>query len=115
MAKYPHNLTIGVVGKIGDIVYQRVKKGRGNIPTGGPKDLQLRAHVPQTDARTPAQLRVRARLAAATVAYQALSDEQRSEFSRRAQRGRRTGFNLFVKDFCQSHELSEYDPQPDGQ
>lgn len=108
MAKHPHDLSIGVTGKIGDLVYQRVKKGRGNIPTSGPKDIQLRAHVPQTDARTPAQLQVRARLAAATAAYQALSAEQREMWKRQGKGARQTGYNLFVRDFCAVHQISEY-------
>lgn len=108
MAKYAHTLSIRVTGKIGDLVYQRVKKGRGNIPTNGPHDLQLRAHVPQTDARTPEQLRVRARLAAATAAYQALTVQEREELRKQTQGSKQTGFNRFVRDFCRAHEVSEY-------
>jgi hypothetical protein len=108
MAKYPHDLSIGVSGKVGQVVYQRVKKGRGNIPTSGPQDLQLRAHVPQTDARTPAQLQVRARLAAATAAYQVLPADQRAALQKQTQGKHQTGFNLFVQQFCRNHELSEY-------
>lgn len=108
MAKYPHDLSVAVTGKVGDLVYQRVKKGRGNIPTAGPRDLQLRAHAPQTDARTPAQLQVRARLAAATVAYQSLPADQREMWARKSKGARQTGYNLFVRDFCAVHPLSEY-------
>lgn len=108
MAKYPHDLSIAVTGKVGQVVYQRVKKGRGNIPTKGPQDLQLRAHAPQTDARTPAQLRVRARLAAATAAYQVLPADQREALQKQTRGKQQTGFNLFVQQFCAQHELSEY-------
>lgn len=108
MAKLPHNLSIGITGKVGEVVYQRVKKGRGNIATAGPQDLQLRAHVPQTDARTPAQLQVRARLAAATAAYQALTEEQRADLRKQTRGSKQTGFNRFVADFCSAHALSEY-------
>lgn len=105
MSKHAHKLSIGITGKVGELVYQRVKKGRGNIPMAGPRDLQLRAHAPQTDARTPEQLRVRARLAAATAAYQALTPEQRAEYLKLAQGSKQTGYNRFVAEYCRAHPL----------
>lgn len=108
MAKYAHDISLDVRGKVGQHVYQRAKKGRGNIPTHGPYDLQLRAHVPQTDARTPAQLRVRARIAAATRAYKMLSATEREALRKQTKNQRQTAFNLFVHEFCASHPLSEY-------
>jgi hypothetical protein len=103
-----HEISIAVTGKIGDQVYQRVRKGLGNIETQGRYDLQLRAHAPQTDARTPAQLRTRARIAAATRAYQALSDAERLVYKRKANRLHATGYNLFVREFCRAHPVEEF-------
>lgn len=108
MAKLAHELTTGIRGKIGNLVYQRVKKGAGNIPLPGDYDLQLRTEVPRTDAQSPLQLLYRARLAAATLAYQALSPVERETWKAAAHGTAATGYNLFVRDFCRSHSPEEY-------
>jgi len=108
MAKYAHDLSIAVTGKIGNLVYQRVAKGNGNINTPGTYDLQLRQQKAITDAATPAQLAGRARISAATAAYQALSDAERDAYRKRASRSSATGYNLFVREFCQAHPISEF-------
>lgn len=108
MAKLAHELAVNIRGKVGPLVYQSVRKGKGNIPLDGPQDLQVRRHVPQTDARTPDQLRGRARIAAATAAYQGLSAGEREAWKRAASGTPATGFNCFVADFCRRHPLAEY-------
>lgn len=108
MAKKAHEVSFAVAGKIGDLVYQRVRKGKGNIQTRGKYDLQLRTSGGWTDARTPAQLQGRARMAAATAEYQKLTAEQRAQWKAKASRTTRTGYNLFVADFCAAHPLTEF-------
>lgn len=102
-------ITFAVRGKIGDKVIQRVAKGKGNVQTKGRYDLQIRSEPPRVDARSPAQLRLRARLAAATAAYQKLTETERLGWRLQASRSHQTGYNLFIAHFCASHDLSEYD------
>ena len=114
MSKTAHTLSVAITGAIGDIVYQRVRKGRGNIETDGHHDLQIRVKGGFTDARTTAQLQGRARIAAATAAYKALTPAERETWRLAAKGIRGTGYNLFVRDFCQTHPLSDLPPIPDG-
>ena len=119
MARQLHKLAIAVSGKIGaganpatgeaeTLVYQRVRKGLGNIETPGKFDLQLRRQGAIIDKQSPAQLQGRARIAAATAAWQALTPTERGAWKAQAERLTITGYNLFVRDFCQRHPLSEY-------
>jgi len=108
MTTKAHDISLAVRGRIGDLVYQRVRKGKGNIETRGHYDLQLRTRGGWTDARKPAQLQGRARIAAATAEYQKLTAEQRAQWKTRANRTTRTGYNLFVADFCAAHPLTEF-------
>jgi hypothetical protein len=108
MTRKPHELSLMVRGKVGGMVYQRVRKGLGNLQTVGKWDLQLREPGDPIDRRSPAQLRLRARLAAATATYQALSEAERDAWRERAEGSRKTGYNLFVRDFCERHPASEF-------
>ncbi len=101
-----HQISTAVRGTIGTMVYQRVGKGRGNIHTPGHHDLQLRRRVIPTDYKTDAQQRHRQRLAAATAAWQILSIEEQNGWNKKARKTRRSGFNLFVRQFCRSHPIS---------
>lgn len=107
MAKKAHEVSFAVAGKIGDLVYQRVRKGKGNIQTSGKYDLQLRRQGAIIDARTPAQILTRDRMAAATAAYQALDQAARDTWRKKAANARATGYNLFVKEYCKAHPLPE--------
>lgn len=101
-------ITLAIRGRIGDKIIQRVAKGKGNILTKGRYDLQIRSEPPRRDARSPLQLRGRARMKAATTAYQALSSEERRSWRLRASRSTRTGYNLFIAEFCATHPLTEF-------
>ncbi|MDS4026114.1 MAG: hypothetical protein RKO25_03850 [Candidatus Contendobacter sp.] len=103
-----HQIATAVRGTIGTQVYQRVGKGRGNIATPGRHDLQLRRYVIPTDYKTEAQQRHRRRLAAATAAWQALTPDEWNTWNKKAQKMRRSGFNLFVQKFCRAHPISEF-------
>lgn len=103
-----HRITTSVRGKHGDKVYQRVGKGRGNIDTNGRHDLQLRRHVIPTNYRTEPQQQNRRRIAAATMAWKALPEAEREHWRTRAKGKRRTGFNLFINDFCKKHPVGEF-------
>lgn len=107
MSSDPHKITMTVRGKVGSVVYQRVHKGKGNIPTPGHYDLQVRALGTHTDRRSPAQLALRARIRDATAAYKALTPEDRATWKARARKSKATGYNLFVRDYCQQHPISE--------
>lgn len=108
MATTAHNLSLAITGKIGDIVYQRVRKGLGNIETLGRHDLQIRRLGSRIDNPSPRQLQSRARIAAATVAYQALSELERGAWRERTSKKHSTGYNLFVREFCSAHPLEEF-------
>jgi hypothetical protein len=95
-------------GEHAPFVLQRVGKGKGNLPLPGTHDLQLRSASTWTDRRSPAQLAGRARIAAATAAWHAMTDAEREPYRKRARRRRMTGFNLAIREFCQAHPLAEF-------
>ena len=106
--KPPHELIASIRGALGDHVYQRVGKGRGNIATPGRHDMQLRRRVIPTNYRTEPQQQNRRRMAAATAAWANATEEERRFWRKRAKNKRCTGFNLFVKDFCRRHPVEEF-------
>jgi hypothetical protein len=108
MTRKAHELSLVVRGKVGGMVYQRVRKGLGNIPTVGKWDLQLREAGSPIDRRSVYQLRLRARLAAATAAYKALDPAEREAWRLKAEGQRKTGYNLFIRAFCEAHPASEF-------
>ncbi len=103
-----HELTISVRGKAGDMVYQRVGKGRGNLDDTGRYGVQLRRHVIPTDYRTEAQQQNRRRMAAAVAAWQGLTPDEWHAWNQKAKHQRRTGFNLFIRQFCRVHPVTEF-------
>lgn len=103
-----HEITVAVRGKVGNQVYQRVGKGRGNLDTPGRHGLQLRRHVIPTNYQTEKQQQNRRRLAAATAAWQALTMDEWNTWNTRSKKSKRSGFNLFVKQFCRVHPVSEF-------
>jgi hypothetical protein len=90
------------------VVYQRTSRGFGNIRRLGKRDLQMRTEPPREDARSEAQLLLRRRMAAAVRAYQALDDIQRAALKARANPINRTGYNLFIAEFCAAHPVEEF-------
>ena len=119
MNKPLHKLVLSVKGKISSgydpltgkpfkLVYQRVRKGLGNIETQGRFDLQIRHQAAIIDKKSPAQLQGRARMAAAVLAWQGLAEGDKAVFRERAVNKHMTGFNLFIHQFCNDHLLSEY-------
>lgn len=90
------------------VVYQRVKKGLGNIPRHATKDLQRRRHVIPADPKTPTQRAGRARIAAATAAWQALAEPAKQAWRDTALTLPLSGFQLFVRDFCANHPRDDY-------
>jgi hypothetical protein len=103
------NLTVDPhTGENAPFVLQRVAKGKGNLPLAGAHDLQLRSASNWTDRRSAEQLAGRARIAAATAAWHAMTDAEREPYRRRARRRHMTGFNLAIREFCQAHPLDEY-------
>jgi hypothetical protein len=95
-------------GERAPFVLQRVAKGKGNLPQEGKHDLQLRSASTWNDRRSPDQLAGRARIAAATAAWHALTHAEQEPYRKRARRRHMTGFNLHIREFCQAHPLDEY-------
>ncbi|MEI8209414.1 MAG: hypothetical protein WCG16_09430 [Methylococcales bacterium] len=95
-------------GKAFTMVYQRVRKGLGNLDDQGKMGLQLRVEPPRTDKKSLSQLRCRARLTAATAAWKTLDTEQKFIFSENAVGKNITGYNLFISGYCKQHPLSDY-------
>lgn len=77
-------------------VIQRVAPGRGNVPEVRRRNIQLRRHVIPADPRSPMQLARRARMRAAVAEWQAMSQDARSTWNKRAARKARAGFQLFI-------------------
>lgn len=95
-------------GKAFKMVYQRVRKGLGNLEDHGRMGLQLRIEPPRNDKKSTQQLQCRARLRAATAAWQALDEDQKKVFRHYAIDKHMTGFNLCVSNYCQQHPLNEF-------
>jgi hypothetical protein len=100
----------GAPGGTVRVVYQRTARGLGNVPNVPGRILQRRAYVIPADPRTPMQRLVRARLAAATAAWQALAEPARAEWRSRALTRGPTGYMLFVRDYCQTHPIDPAHP-----
>lgn len=117
--KLPHELNLKIAGKVAivtdpetgehaDYVYQRTARTKGNLPSQGRYGLQLRRHVAARTPHHPNQDAARARIAAGTAAYQALSARKRAEWANRAQGKSVTGYQLFMRQYCRNHPLTEY-------
>jgi hypothetical protein len=114
-----HKIVMGVKGKISigldpltgkgvKFVYQRVRKGLGNIPTRGRMDLQFRIEPPRIDKKSATQLQGRARITAAVAQWQGMTVAEKDVFRQRAKRLCMSGYNLSIRDYCSAHPLSEF-------
>ena len=97
-----------LTGKPFKFVYQRVRKGLGNIPTRGRMDLQFRIEPPRIDKKSPTQLQGRARITAAVTLWHSMTEAEKDIFRTRAKGLCMTGFNLSIKDYCKAHPVSEF-------
>lgn len=97
------------------IVFQRTHPDFGNLPRPGPMGMQRRAHVIPYDPKTPYQLALRARFAAATAAWQAADESIRETYRTAACGLRHTGFNEWVSEWCAAHVLNPADYSGSGQ
>ena len=95
-------------GKPFKMVYQRVRKGLGNLEDNGRMGLQFRVQALITDKKSTAQLQSRARLAAAVTAYQVLTSEEKENLKLAALALHMTGYNLFIKQFCETHNIEDF-------
>ena len=84
-------------------VYQRVKKGFGNIPTRHPYDLQLRRHVIPFDPLTAPQLTRRQVFANAVAAWQALSAPERQAWTEQGRRHALPGYQFFLSNYLKNN------------
>ena len=85
-----------------------IRKGLGNLEDNGRMGLQFRVQALITDKKSTAQLQSRARLAAAVTAYQVLTNEEKENLKEAALDLRITGYNLFVKKFCETHNIEDF-------
>jgi hypothetical protein len=95
-------------GKPFKMVYQRVRKGLGNLEDTGGMGLQFRVQALITDKKSAAQLKSRARMAAAVAAYQVLTIGEKENLKEAALDLHMTGYNLFIKLFCETHNIEDY-------
>ena len=95
-------------GKPFKMVYQRVRKGLGNLEDNGHMGLQFRVQALITDKKSTAQLQSRARLAAAVTAYQTLPFTEKEALKLAALGLHMTGYNLFIKQFCETHNIENF-------
>jgi hypothetical protein len=95
-------------GKPFKMVYQRVRKGLGNLEDTGGMGLQFRVQALIIDKKSTAQLKSRARMAAAVTAYQQLPFIEKEALKEVALDLNITGYNLFIKLFCETHKIEDY-------
>jgi len=91
--------TLGILGKIGNVVYQRTQRGHGNVEGDPTRTLQVRRYVATKPPGTPHQQEHRARFRAAVHAWHALTPEQQKSYKQRASRRAILGFNLFISEY----------------
>lgn len=84
-------------------VYQRVKKGLGNIPTRHPYDLQLRRHVIPFDPLTAAQLARRQVFADAVTAWHALTPAEKAQWTEQGKPNALPGYHWFISRWLKTH------------
>lgn len=89
-------------GQFVRVVYQRTAPGLGNLPNSGKFDRQRRRHVVPHDPQTPAQVARRAKMAAAVLAWQAMTPQNRSAWTTPAAARNITPFNAFVSNFLRT-------------
>lgn len=80
-------------------VYQRARKGKGNIERLDGIDLQLRRKGQRTDRITSKNAPHRARFAAGHAAWLALTETERNAYRERAGKLPITGYNLWMRDY----------------
>lgn len=80
-------------------VYQRVRKGFGNIAIPGSRDLQLRRLTASNPPPTPGQSARRALFGDAVAAWQSADEPTRAEYRQRARAMSISGYNLFLREF----------------
>jgi hypothetical protein len=89
-------------------VYQRTRPGRGHFKGPDGKDYALRRHGTRTDNPSPEQLQGRARITAGNAAWKTLEPHEKTAYGLRARKLQMSGYNLFIRDFCREHPLSEF-------
>lgn len=89
-------------------VYQRTRRGAGNIRSRGTRSFQLRDYVYSNPGNTPRQLAGRVRFAEAVAAYQALTPEEREPWIKRAKGAHMSHYNLFLRHYARTHPLENY-------
>ena len=85
-----------------------IRKGLGNLEDNGRMGLQFRVQALITDKKSTAQLQSRARLAAAVTAYQTLPFTEKEALKLAALDLHMTGYNLFIKQFCETHNIEDF-------
>lgn len=91
------------------VVFQRTGAKYGNLKPKGGRGHQQRAHVIPYDPKTAHQQALRARIADATAGWHALTENQRQTYRDRAAPLPYTGFNLWIKEWCQTHFIDPAD------
>ena len=99
-------LGIGLSGKLGKPtapdplnvhgIYQMRMTKRGKVP------VKMKFYGP-TNPRTPAQEANRAKFAAAMVAWQALTPEEKGVYNKRAKKRSMFGWGLFIREYYQAN------------
>lgn len=88
------------------VVQQRVRAGLGNLDGVRARNIQRRAHVIPYDPRTPIQLALRARIADAVAAWQALDPAARAPWAARGAPRHITGYMAYVSAWCADHPIA---------
>jgi hypothetical protein len=94
--------SLGIIGRLGDRVFQRVAPGLGNIQGDASRTLQNRAYVKPTDRHTPAQLAQRMKMRDAVASWHTIDPDLKATYRARAKPLNMTGFNLYISTYLRS-------------
>lgn len=92
----------------GKYVVQRCAAGLGNVTGDKRLSTQLRAHVLPVNPRTAPQMRQRGKLAAAVIAWRALSTAEIDELRPRAVARSLPVYQFFIGEFCHTAVAQDF-------
>lgn len=95
----------GTTKPLAKYVYQKTRKGQGNIEGDKTRTRQVRRWVKGINPKTPGQILNRARFKKGVAAWHILTPEQKQTYKKPAEKLHLNNFQLFMRIWCSSQPL----------